>query len=192
MVSVTNYMWVCTADHKLYIIHTATMHTVSCVTFENSLQQVIQLLHVPEWHMVVVLWESSEIWYLWDEVDRLGVNMIGQLQLHNKKPITVLCKVNWQQTTEVWGTRKDKEIVVLTQSQTGCYVHEILQCSITNENNNFRCNLITSLIFDSTSGISLTHVWMSFEENTQLVCWNAENKTQLHSVFLHCKGKFHI
>jgi len=185
-------MWLCTADHKLYIIHTATMRTVSCVTFENSLQQVIQLLHVPEWHMVVVLWESSEIWYLWDEVDRLGVNMIGQLQLQNSKPITVLSKVDWKQTTEVWGTKKDKEIVVLTQSPTRCYVHEILQCSIADENNSFRCNLITSLILESTSGIPLTHVWVSFEGNTQLVCWNAESKTQLHSVFLHCKGKFHI
>ena len=185
MVNVTNYMWVCTAHHKLYIIHTATMRTVSCVALDNSLQQVVQLLHVPEWHMVLVLWESSEIWYLFDEVDKAGVNMIGKLQLHNDKSISMLYKVDYQQTTEVWGTRKDKEIVVLTQSPTGCYVHEILKCSIVNEN---KCNLITSLVFDSATGGSLTHVWVSFEGCSQLVCWNAENKAQLHSISLHCKG----
>jgi len=189
MVSVTNYMWMCTADHKLYIVHTATMRTFSCVTFENSLQQVLQLLHVPEWHMVIVVWESSEIWCLYDEVDKSGVNMIGQLQLHNNKPISALCKVICQQTTVVWGTRKDKEILVLTQSPTGCCVHKILECSISDETISFNCNLITSLVFDNTSGESMTHVWVSFEGNSQLVCWNAGNKSQLHSVSLHCEGE---
>ena len=187
MVSVTHYMWVCTVDHKLFIIHTATMRTVSCVVLENSSQQVLQLLHVPEWHTVLVLFESSEIWCLCDEVDKSGVNMTEKLLLHNN--ISELCKVNYQQTTEVWGTMRDKKIVVLTQTPTGCLKHETLKCLVPNEGRSLNCNLISSL---SDTGGSQTHVWVSFEECSQLVCWIAESKIQLHLVSLHCKGETYI
>jgi len=185
MVDVINYMWVCTADHKLYVIHTAKMNTVSSVELENSLLQVVQLQHVPEWHVVLVLWELSEIWCLCDEVDESGVHVIGTLQLNNHSPISRLCKVTLPQITEIWATRGDKEIVVLTQSSTGCSKSEVLKCNIGNKTNLFNCNLITCLsvnnkVLDKAS----VHVWVSFCELAQLVCWDGEKKDQLHSVSL--------
>ena len=102
MANVGNYMWVCTVDHKLYVVHTAQMKTISCVILENSPLDVIQLLHVPEWHMVLILWELSEIWCLYDEVHILGVLLIGKLQLHKNNPISTLSKIHFLQATEVW------------------------------------------------------------------------------------------
>ena len=83
MESVGDCMWVSTDDHKLYIIHTADMKTVACVTLKNELLEVVQLLHIPEWHMVLVLWELSEIWCLHEDIDATGVHFIGSLQLNS-------------------------------------------------------------------------------------------------------------
>ena len=183
MANVVNYMWVCTTDHKLYIVHTAKMSTVSCVGLENSLLQVVQLLHVPEWHMVMVLWELSEIWCLYDKVDKSGVHVIRTLQLNNHNPISMLCKVDIQQTTEVWATRGDKEIVVLTQSPTGCSESRILKCDVSRKAMSLNCNLITCLYFNNKA-LDTVHVWVSFCGLAQLVCWDGEKKTQLRSVSL--------
>ena len=189
MANVANYMWVYTVDHKIYIVHTAKMQVICCVDLENSSLRVVQLLHVPEWHTVLVLWELSEVWCLYDEVDISGIHVIGTLQLNRHNPISMLCKVDIQQMTEVWATREDKEIVVLTQSPTGCSENKVLECSImivADKSKNFNCNLIKS--FNIGTQKSATHVWASFEGRSQLVCWEPESKAQLHSVSLHCEG----
>ena len=188
MENVGNYMWVNTTDRKLHIIHTATMKTVACVTLKNSLLEVVQMLHVPEWHMVLVLWELPEIWCLHDEIDASGLHVIGSLQLKfQNNPIYNLCKVTLNTTTEVWATRKDKEIAVLTETSTGCIESNTLQCTINSNLPTINCNLISCLHFNTKCENSLIHVWITFEESPQLICWNAENKNQLHSVSLHCK-----
>ena len=185
MADVINYMWVCTADNKLYIIHTAKMSAISSVELENSLLQVVQLLHVPEWHAVLVLWESSEIWCLYDEVDESGVHVIGTLQLFNHSPISRLCKVNLQQTTEIWATSGNKEIVVLTQPSTGSFKSCVLKCDVNGKANVLNYNLITCLYFNSKAiDKPSVHLWISFCELGQLVCWDGEKKDLLHSVSL--------
>ena len=78
MAAITNvghYMWVYTNDQKLYIIQTAAMKTIACVVLKNTILEVNQLLHVPEWHMILVLWELSEIWCLHDEIDASGLEL---------------------------------------------------------------------------------------------------------------------
>ena len=184
MTSVGDYMWVYMNDQNLHIIQTATMKTITCVTLTNSLLEVLQLLHVPEWHMVLVLWELSEIWCLHDKIGSSGLYKIGTLLLNVHNPISRLCKVTFDNTTEVWATRRDKEIVILMQSPSGCYENDVLVCTAVAH----RCHLITCLCFNTVDENSLTHVWVSFDESSQLVCWDAPNKTQLHTVSLYHEG----
>ena len=205
MTNVGDYMWVCTSDHKhhtagtlrhskindhkLYIIQAANLSTMACFTLRNAMQQVFQLLHVPEWQMVLVLWELSEIWCLHDEIDASGVYQTGSLALSANNTVSSLCKVTLENTTEVWGTRKDKKIVVLTQSQAGILesLSADLVCSTAASSSD--CQLITCLHFTTDKGKRLTHVWVSFNGSSQLVCWNGQNKTQLHTISLHCEGQ---
>lgn len=186
MANTANYMWVYTVDHKLYTIHTAKMKIICCIDLENSSLQMLQLLHVPEWHMVLVLWELSEIWCLHDEVDKSGVHVIGKLQMNRHNPISMLCKVDLQDTSEIWAASEDKEIAVLTQSPTGCSANRTLECLINvgDQSRIFNCDQIKSFSVQK----SITHVWVSFKGRSQLVCWEAESKSQLHLVSLHCKG----
>ena len=194
-------MWVCTNDykhhaanaprrhivndHKLYIIQTANLNTVAYVTLKNAMLQVVQLLHVPEWQMVLVLWELSEIWCLHDNINASGVYQTGSLGLDAYNTVSSLCKVTLENTTEVWGTKKDKKIVVLIQSKSGLLESRNLVCSTAAVD----CHLITCLYFTTGKKQHLTHVWVSFDRSSQLVCWDAQNKTQLHTISLHCEGQ---
>ena len=190
MTSVGHYMWVYTNDQNLHIIQTAKMKTITCVALTNSIlvQEVLQLLHVPEWHMVLVLWELSEIWCIHDEIGPSGLYKIGTLLLNIHNPISSLCKVTFDNTTEVWATRKDKEIVILTQSPLGCCENNVLVCTAAAH----RCDLITSLCFNTDNEQSLTHVWVSFDGSSELVCWDGPNKTQLHTAsLLYHEGQIH-
>ena len=188
MESVGNYMWINTDDYKLHIVHTATMKTVACVTLKNSILEVVQLLHVPEWHMVLVLWELPEIWCLHDEVGTSGVHVIGSLQLNSNNPICKVCKVVLDSTTEVWATRKDNEITILTKTPSGCCEGDHLQCATKSKHATLQCSLISCLHFNNKSENSLIHVWVTFERSPQLICWNAETREQIHSISLQCKG----
>lgn len=202
MTNIGNYVWVSTNYYKhqtanafrrhivteLYIVQTDNLNTVACVTLKNAMLQVVQLLHVPEWQMVLVLWELSEIWCLHDNVDSSGVHQTGSLALDANNAVSNLCKVTLENTTEVWGTKKDKRIVVLVQSKSGLLESRNLVCSTAASD----CNLITCLYFTTGKKEHLTHVWVSFNRSPQLVCWNAQNKTQLHMISLHCEGKIAI
>ena len=190
MENVGNYMWVNTNDNKLYIIHTASMKTVACVCLKNSMLEVLQLLHVPEWHMVLVLWELSEIWCLHDEIDASGLHVIGSLQLNNNIPINNLCKVTLDSTTtEVWATMNDKQITVLAEAPSGCCESTTLKCTANSKLATLHCNLVSCLQFSTDSRNSLIHIWITFRESPQLICWNGETKIQLHSVSLQCTGQ---
>lgn len=190
MENVGNYMWVITNDNKLHIVHTASMKTVACVTLKNSMLEVLQLLHVPEWHMVLVLWELSEIWSIHDKPNESGLHVIGSLQLDKNIPISKLCKVALDSTTtEVWATKKDKQITVLTETPSGCCESTTLQCTANSKLATLHCNLISCLQFTTDSGNSLIHIWITFDDSPQLICWNGETKNQLHSVSLQHTGQ---
>ena len=200
MTNVGDYIWVCTNDykhhtantlrrhivndHKLYVVQTANLNTVACVILRNAMLQVVRLLHVPEWQMVLVLWELSEIWCLHDSIDASGVHQTGSLALDANNAISHLCKVTLENTTEIWGTREDKEIVIFVRSRSGLIESRNLVCSTAA----IDCHLITCLHFTTGKKKHLTHVWVSFDRSSQLVCWDAQNKTQLHTISLHCEG----
>ena len=188
MTSVGHYMWVYTNDQNLHIIQTATMKTITCVTLTNSSLEVLQLLHVPEWHMVLVLWELSEIWCLYDETYATELCKISSLQLNAQIPVSSFCKVTFGNTTEIWVARKDKGIVILEYSSSGCC--EInsnnLVCA-TDRHEHHGCQLITCLTTDNEK--SFTHVWVSFNKSSHLVCWDGPNRSQLHTISLLCEGQ---
>ena len=189
MTSVGHYMWVYTNDQNLHIIQTAKMKTIACVALNNFALEVLQLLHVSEWHMVLVLWGLSEIWCLYDEIGPSELYKIGTLQLKNvHNPIRNLCTVTFDNTTEVWATRNDKEIVILTQSPSGCCEKDVLVCTTAA----YSCHLITCLCFNTDNEKSLTHVWVSFDGSSQLVCWDGPNKTQLHTISLYLEGQIYV
>ena len=181
--NVYNHMWVSTKD-KLHIIETTSMKTVTCVTLANSLLEVLQLLHVPEWHMVLVLWELSEIWCIHDEVAASGVHLIGSLQLDHHIPVVRLCRVRLRGAAEVWATGTDKEITVLVQSPSGCCQRFILNFT---DKSLYSSHLITCLNFSTATQINVTHVWVSFDKVPKLVSWDGEDKSPLHTVLLKSK-----
>ena len=180
MINIYNHMWVSTKD-KLHIIETTSMKTVVCVALNNLTLEVLQLLHVPEWHMVLVLWELSEIWCIHDEITASGVHLIGSLRLDHYIPVVRLCRVRVRGTTEVWATSKDKEITVLVQSPSGCCERFILNFT---DKSLYSSHLITCLNFSTATQISVTHVWVSFNKVPKLVCWDGEEKSPLHTVLL--------
>ena len=189
MTSIGHYMWVYTNDQNLHIIQTAKMKTIACVVLQNSLLEVSQMLHVPEWHMVLVLWELSEIWCFHDDIGPSGLYKVGSLQLNIQMPINSLCTVTFENTTEVWAIRKNKEIVILEHSLSGCCEinSNVLVC-ITDKYEGHDCQLITCLSYTDDER-SLTHVWVSFNKSSQLVCWDGPNKSQVHTVSLNCEGQ---
>ena len=187
MTNVRHHMWIYTNDQNLYVIQTAKIKTIACVMLKNTIFEVTQLLHVPEWHLVLVLWELSEIWCLYDETNASGLYQMGTWKLSANSPISSLCTVTFESTTEVWATRKDKEIVVLSRSPSGCCESNIIVCC-TNRRGAHNCHLITCLQFNTDSGKSLTHVWVSFDGYPQLVCWDGPSKTQLHTISLQSEG----
>lgn len=180
MVNVHNHMWVSTKD-KLHVIDTANMKTSACVALENSSLEVVHMLHVPEWHTVLVLWELSEIWCLHNEVAASGVHLIGSLQLDHRIPVVRLCRVKVRGKTEVWATTEDKEILVLVQSPYGCSKQFILNMT---DKSLFSCHLITCLNFSTETEKHVTHVWVSFDRISKLMCWDGEEKSHLHTVSL--------
>ena len=180
MVNVYNHMWV-SSSNKLHIIDSANMKTIACVALENSRLEVVHMLHVPEWHMVLVLWELSEIWCLYDKATASGVHVIGSLQLDHCIPVVRLCRVKLRKTTEVWATKQDKEITALVQSQSGCCEKFILNITDKSLHN---CHLITCLSFSTAASKHVTHVWVSFDGVSTLICWDAEEKSHLHTVSL--------
>ena len=183
MTSVNSHMWVSTEDKKLHIIEAASMKTVACIALENLSLEVLQLLHVPEWHMVLVLWELSELWCLYDNITTSGAYLIGSLQLDRNIPIVRLCRVRVKGVTEVWATTTDKEIKVFIQSPSGCCEQFILNYS---DKYPHSSDLITCLNFSTATEISVTHVWISFNYKPKLACYDhdGEEKSVLHKVSL--------
>jgi len=173
-------MWVSTKD-KLHIIEAASMKTAACIALDNSTLEVLQLLHVPEWHMVLVLWELSELWCLYDNITTSGAYLIGCLQLKRHAPMVRLCRVRVKGVTEVWATTSDKEVKVFIQSPSGCF--ETLNIKYPNKYL-YSSDLITCLNFSTATEISVTHVWISFEYKPTLACYDGEEKSVLHTVSL--------
>jgi len=180
MMNVGQYMWIYTAEQKLYVVHMPTMQNISCFSLVSNKLSLIEMLHVPEWQAVVVLWRSSELWLVHDNVGD-GLHVVDIIKLDKRDPVVNMCVVNLSERTEVWATQGDKKIAIFTSSSNGFHIKDILQCTV--ENKSLFSYLIVCLCFASTrSGDSIIHVWVSFNQRPHLVCWDAKKRIQINCI----------
>ena len=185
MVNVNQYMWIYTEEKNLFIYHTPTMQNIACIQLRNNRSFLVEMVHVPQWNMVVALWNKSQLWGIHAEITEGGLHVVDTVELISKNHIVHLCVVNLPQRTEVWATRGGKEIVIIEYSATGICCEKTLTCSV---DKNLSCHFITCLQFNSLkTGGNNTHVWVSFNKQPHLVCWDAEERVQIHSIIK--KGK---
>ena len=181
MVNVDQYMWIYTAEKILYVVHMPTMQNISCFSLENNKLSLIEMLHVPEWQVVVVLWKS-QLWFIDDEsID--GLHVMDVIKLDKRDPVIHMCVVNLLDRTEVWASQGDRKITIFTSSSNGLHNKETLYCTV--ENKSFFSYLIVCLRFTSTiSGNTMVHVWVSFNQRPHLVCWDAKSRIQINCIKL--------
>ena len=180
MVNVNHYMWIYTEEQSLYIYHTPTMQNIALIQLRNNKSSLIEMVHVPQWNVVVALWNRSQLWCLHDQVSASGLHVVDTIELNSKNPIIHLCTVDLPHRTEVWATR-EKEIVIIKYSADGVSCESTLPYD-TDINLQF-CYFITCLHFiSSKTGNNTVHVWVSFNRRPHLVCWDAESRVQINSI----------
>lgn len=189
MISVGNYMWISTLEQKLFIIHTPSMKTVASVSLKNADQRVTDLLHIVEWHAVLVMWTGSEIWYLQDNIDHGKIIVVDKQKLDS--PLLHWCEVVFQDRIEVWGTQENGKIVVLDWSNQHT---SILSPSVVNCSRQYTFDHITSSYMnmernDSLNGV--VQVWISFKQDFRLMRWDATTRTPFFSVKIPAKSKIY-
>ena len=185
MVNVNHYMWICTEEQNLFIYHTPTMQDVTCIQLSNNKSSLIEMIHVPQWNVVIALWNTSQLWFIHDEVTKSGLHVVDTIKLNSKNPIIHMCTVDLPHGTEVWATQ-EREIAIIKHSTDGISCETTLSCSA-NKNLLF-CHHITCLCFVSSKTRSnMVHIWVSFNRRPRLVCWDAEGRTQINSIIK--KGK---
>jgi len=184
MLGVNNYMWITTLEHKLFVIHTPLMQTVACVPLANSDQHVLDLLHVAQWRVVMVMWSSAEIWYLNEEINPSGwgIHVLDKQKLDG--PLVSWCKVVLHDKDEVWATQ-GKNVVVLKWSRPGYHSCVSIQLGVSD---NLVCDYITSTTVSENLFENQIQVWVSFKQSCRLICLSATARTPLYTVTLPKKG----
>jgi len=178
MVNVGQYMWIHTAEQKLYVVHMPTMQNISCFSLVNN--KLIEMLHVPEWKVVVVLWRTSELWFVHENVGD-GLRVVDIIKLNKHNPVIHMCVVSLSDRTEVWASQGDRKIAIFDSSSNGFHNKDTLQCTV--ENKSFFSYLIVCLNFTSTTSTdSMVHVWVSFNQRPHVVCWDAKKRIQLNCI----------
>ena len=156
------------------------MENIACVKLSNTKCSLIEMLHVPHWNVVVVLWSGSRIWCIHDQVTKTGLHVVDTIKLKSRNPIIHLCTVNLPQGTELWATQGEK-VAIINNSTAAISLETTLACSM--DKNLLFCYFIICLYFTSSkTGKSLIHVWVSFNGRPHLVCWDAEKRIEINSI----------
>ena len=181
-------MWVSTSEQKLFVIHTPSMKTIASVSLKNNDQTVTDLLHVPEWHAVLVMWSGSEIWYL---QDMIGYNEIGVLEKQKlSSHLLHWCEVVLPDKVEVWATQENGKVVVLDWSSMVQRTN-ILSLSATD----YDCyEHITSSYVEESDSLDdpVEQVWVSFKNTSRLTCLDATARTPFYSVKIPAKSETYL
>ena len=189
MVSVGNYMWISTMEQKLFVIHIPSMKTIASVSLKNADQSVISLLHIVEWHAVLVMWTGSEIWYLQDNVGHGKIAVLDKQKLNS--PLLHWCEVVFPDRVEVWATQENGKVAILDWSSMGQHTH-LLSLSTISCNHRFISEHITTSYMAGNHGLdsSVQQVWVSFKQDLRLMCWDATTRTPFYSVKMPTKSKW--
>ena len=181
MVNVGQYVWICTMDYKLYVVHIPTMKNIACFLLETKLY-VIEMVHVPKWKVVIFLWRNKQLWFVDDKI-RNGLLVMDVIK---RDPVIHMCIVNLSERTEVWATQGDQKILIFQPSSDGFQKKDKLHCTVENKTNLIACLNFTTI----KSGENMVHVWVSFKQQPNLVCWNASQRVQINSTKTKT-GKLH-
>ena len=180
MVNVNHYMWIYTKEENLFIYHTPTMENITCIKLSNNKYSLIEMVHIPQWNVVIALWSGSRIWCIHDHVTKSGLHVVDTMKLKSKNPIIHLCTVKLPQRTELWATHGEK-VAIMNHSNTTVSLETTLTCSM--DKNLLFCHFIICLHFNSSkTGRSLVHVWVSFNGRPHLICWDAERRIEINSI----------
>ena len=190
MVSVENYMWISTSEQKLFVVHTPSMKTVISVSLKNADQTVVNLLHVMEWHVVMVMWSGSAVWYLQDKFDDSKIRVLDKKKLES--PLLHCCKVILPGRVEVWGTQQNGKVVILDWSSMGQNTSTLSPPMVTNCNRQPDCEHITSSYTRRDDNLNgSVQVWVTFKQELRLGCWDAVTRSSFYSVKIASKSKIH-
>ena len=176
-------MWIYTVEQNLFIYHTPTMQNITCIQLRNDKSSLIEMIYVPQWNVVIALWNRSQLWCIHDQVTKSGLHVVDTIELNSKNPIIHLCTVDLPHGTEVWATQ-EKEIAIIKHSADGVSCKTTLPCNA--DKNLLFCHYITCLCFiSSKTGNKMVHVWVSFNRRPHLVCWDAESRAQIYTTSKH-------
>ena len=186
MLGVNNYMWIATLEHKLFIIHAPLMQTVACVPLVNPDHHVLDLLHVAQWRVIMVMWSSAEIWYLNEELNPSGgVHVLDKQKLDGCGPLVSWCKVVLHDKDEVWATQGNNKVVAVKWFRPGYHSCVSIQSSASDS---LVCDHITSTTVSENVFDKQIQIWVSFKQSCRLMCFNATSRNPLYSVQLPKKG----
>ena len=156
------------------------MQNIALIQLRNNDSSLIEMVHVPQWNIVVALWNKSQLWCIHDQVSTSGLHVVDTIKVNSKNSIIHLCTVDLPHGTEVWATQ-EKEIVIIKYSNDGVSCESILPCNA-DKKLQF-CHYITCLHFiSSKTGNNTVHVWVSFNRRPHLVCWDPETRVQINNI----------
>ena len=181
-------MWVSTLEQKLFVIHTPSMKTIASVSLKNNDQTVMDLLHIAEWHAVLVMWSGPEIWYLQDSIGNYEIGVLDKQKLSSG--LLHWCKIVLPDRVEVWGTQVNGKVVVFDWSLMVQRTN-VLSLSATDRD----CNEhITSSYMEENDIVDgpVEQVWVSYKNTSRLMCLDATTRTPFYSVKIPAKGETFI
>lgn len=156
------------------------MQNIALIQLRNNKSSLIEMVHVPQWNIVLALWNRSQLWCIHDQVSTSGLHVVDTIELNSKNPVIHLCIVDLPHKTEVWATREN-EIMIIKYSADGISCESTLPCNA--DKNLHFCHFITCLHFvSSETGNNMVHIWVSFNRRPHLVCWDAESRVQINSI----------
>lgn len=155
-------------------------------SWSSSNLRVLAIVAVPEVASVVVSTWNGLHMVIWCFEDRLeGGELVIQEMLDNPDfpPVFQLCKVILPDgTIEVWGTSDHNKLAVLQHCSQGgehAWQTQFYESQFPN-GATLPCKCITHAHFVDAAGVLHDHIWVSTDRRCRLVCWDAQEKKQLH------------
>ena len=148
--------------------------------------RILSIISVPEENHVIVTTNNSQIWCIWSNLcDLNGSNHIEIeqiIELKDQPPIYQMCKVVQPDgRVEIWGTSEGKIAVISYKNEDCKLIVEYLECIFPN-GLRLPCQCITNAHFLTTDGHIKDHVWVSTTRRNKIICWDAQDRKQLHIV----------
>ena len=184
---VRNMIWMGTIKGTIMVFHAPTLKTkfagkLTRVASNPEDSVILDIQHIPETSSVLITKENGEIWSLRDKIIRGGLQIEDQLSLPEYSPCFHMIKVKVEGSVEVWGTMENNRVLLLERQQYGWSRKELVA---DHEDHKLRLSFyIVHTSFTGTDGSELSHVWISYQNKSMLVSFDA--KTRKQRCILNC------